>query len=62
MPGMKDFLLVGVLAGFIFCTAPVQAAIKVHCSGEGSLVYLIGGGHAFTTCRIKGSEYLKTKG
>jgi pimeloyl-ACP methyl ester carboxylesterase len=53
MAGMKDFILVGVLTGFIFCTAPVQAAIKVHCSGEGPLVYLIGGGPAFTTWNLE---------
>lgn len=50
---MKNYSLAAVLAGFIFSSAPVQAEIKVHCSGEGPLVYLIGGGPAFTTWNLE---------
>lgn len=50
---MKTFLLAVVLAGFIFRAAPVQAAIKVQCSGEGPLLYLVGGGPAFTTWNLQ---------
>ena len=53
MAGMKGSLLALVLTGFIFCTAPVQAAIKVHCSGDGPLLYLIGGGPGFTTWNLQ---------
>ena len=53
MPGMKYFLLAVIVAGFIFRMAPVQAEIKVHCSGEGPSVYLIGGGPGFTTWNLE---------
>ena len=52
-PGMKHYLLALILVGFGFSTAPVQAMITIHCSGQGPLIYLIGGGPAFTTWNLQ---------
>ena len=47
-------LLNFILAVFVFNSpAPALAALKTHCVGDGPLVYLIGGGPAFTTWNLQ---------
>lgn len=50
---MKHYALAVILVGFFFSTASLQANVKVHCSGDGPLIYLIGGGPAFTTWNLQ---------
>ena len=50
---MKHHLLAIVLVGFAVSTTQLQAKIKIHCSGQGPLLYLIGGGPAFTTWNLQ---------
>jgi hypothetical protein len=56
---MKGTLITAILLGFICSMAPAQAELKVHCSGEGPLVYLVGGGPAFTTWNLEPIQQLK---
>ena len=50
---MKHFFLAVIFLGFAFSTTPVQAMINLHCSGQGPLIYLIGGGPGFTTWNLE---------
>lgn len=50
---MKHYLITVILVGLAFCATPAQAKIKVHCVGQGPLLYLIGGGPAFTTWNLQ---------
>ena len=50
---MKHFLHGVIFLGFALSTTPVQAMINLHCSGQGPLIYLIGGGPGFTTWNLE---------
>jgi pimeloyl-ACP methyl ester carboxylesterase len=50
---MKPHLVVAALWLVACGQAMASAAITVHCQGQGPLVYLIGGGPAFTTWNLQ---------
>ena len=50
---MRHFLLATIIVGCVISTTAVHATIKSYCSGEGPLLYLIGGGPAFTTWNLQ---------
>jgi pimeloyl-ACP methyl ester carboxylesterase len=50
---MKNVLLIVLFSLMVCCSARAFADIKIHCQGQGTLVYLIGGGPAFTTWNLQ---------